>query len=270
MSYAADTSAEIDRLVWGIGGRMREKHGSRLQAMARDIDLDSIELLPLLAGFLLDGLLTDEVAALRLRYADPAVVTGRLNELEAKDLAEKQDGAWRASARLRPLLKAIRSEVADVAFEKWGGHDVNVSIVTEAARSLRDVINDRQIVAAAHAKVKAPIDRYALLEQRLVTLRYMRQQDHADAWLDRGLSAAEVVIVTGLWRGEEVDAPEGPLESLRKAELVRADAVELTEHGRTVRAAIEDDTNVRTQRSFDHMDEDMAARFQNGLRSLPA
>jgi len=270
MSYAADTSAEIDRLVWGIGGRLREKHGSRLQAMARDVDLESIELLPQLAGFLLDGLLTDEVAALRLRYADPEMVSDRLNELETKGLAEKESGAWRAMARLRPLLKAIRSEVADVGFEKWGGHDVNVSIVTEAARSLREVINERQIVAAAHAKVKAPIDRYALLEQRLVTLRYMRQQDHADAWLDRGLSAPEIDIVTALWRGEEVDVAEDPLESLRKAELVNADAVELTEHGHMVRAAIEDDTNVRTQRSFDHMDEDMAGRFLNGLRSLPA
>ena len=43
MSYAADTSAEIDRLVWGVNGRMREKHGTRLLAMARDVDLDSIE-----------------------------------------------------------------------------------------------------------------------------------------------------------------------------------------------------------------------------------
>jgi hypothetical protein len=270
MSYAADASAEIDRLVWGIGGRLGEKHGAPLQAMARDVELDSIELLPQFAGFLLDGLLTDEVATLRLRYADPGVVSGRLAELNSRGLAEKEAGAWRATARLRPLLKAIRSEVADVAFEKWGGHDVNVSIVTEAARSLREVINERQIVAAVHAKVKAPIDRYALLEQRLVTLRYMRQQDHADAWLDRGLSAPEIVILTALWRAEEVDAAEEPLESLRRAELVSADALELTAQGRTVRAAIEDDTNVRTQRSFDHMDEAVAARFLDGLRALPA
>jgi hypothetical protein len=270
MSYAADASAEIDRLVWGIGGRMREKHGSTLQAMARDVDLDSIDLLPHFAGFLLDGLLTNEVATLRLRYADPEMVTGRLHELETKGLAEKVGEAWQATARLRPLLKAIRSEVADVAFEKWGGHDVNVSIVTESARALREVIGEHQVVAAVHAKVKAPIDRYALLEQRLVTLRYMRQQDHADAWLDRGLSAPEVVILTALWRNEEVDPAEGPLDSLRQAGLVSEDTLELTDEGHKVRTAIEDDTNVRTQRSFDHMDSEAAARFLNGLRALPA
>ena len=113
------------------------------------------------------------------------------------------------------------------------------------------------------------IDRYALLEQRLVTLRYMRQQDHADAWLDRDLSAPEIVILTALWRNEEIDAADGPLESLREADYVKRDALELTDHGRTVRAAIEDDTNVRTQRSFDHLDSEAADRFINGLQALP-
>ena len=270
MGMAADASPEITRLVIGVNRRVAPDHGERLARMARDIGLDSLDLLPPFADFLLDGLLTPQIAQLRMRYAPAERITARLAELEEKGLVELRDGAYRSTDRLSPLLKAMRSSVADVASRLWSHNEVEISILTEAARQIRDEATDEQVVAAAHSRVREPLNRYSLLEHRLVTLRYMRQHDHAMAWIDRGLTAAEAAAMTALWRGEEVEVAESVAESLREhGYLKKSDPPELTSKGKKTRESIEDDTNQRSEQSFSALDSDVASRFLSALKALP-
>lgn len=271
MGMAAEASPEITRLVIGVNRRVAPAHGERLAAMARDRGLDSLDLLPPFADFLLDGLLTPQIAQLRMRYAPAARINARLTELEEKGLIELDRGAYRATERLSPLLKDMRSAVADVAAKLWEHNEVEISVLTEAARQIREQVTPEQVVAAAHKKVREPLDRYSLLEHRLVTLRYMRQHDHAMAWIDRNLTAGEAGAMTALWRGEEAEIDEGVAESLReKGFLKKSEPYELTSKGTKTREAIEDETNQRSDAGFAALDEDEAQRFLTALKAMPS
>lgn len=271
MGIAAEASPEITRLVIGVNRAVAPAHGERLTAMAHEIGLDSLDLLPPFADFLLDGLLTNHIAQLRMRYAPPERISERLTALKKAQLIESDAGRYRATPQLRPLLKAMRSAVADVAASLWNRHEIEISILTEGARQICQSVTPDQVVAAAHMKVREPLDRYSLLEHRLVTLRYMRQHDHAMAWIDRGLTAAEAATMTALWREEATEAGEENLAGLREHGYVKkSDPPQLTSKGINVRQAIEDDTNVRSEEGFAALDDETAGRFLAALTDLPS
>lgn len=271
MGMAAEASPEITRLVIGVNRRVAPEHGERLAAMAGQIGLDSLDLLPPFADFLLDGLLSEQTAKLRMRYVPPERITARLSELEEKGLIESIRGAYRTTDKLAPLLKAMRASVADVAQKLWSDNEVEVSVLTEGARLIRETVTPEHVVANVHKQVREPLDRYSLLEHRLVTLRYMRQHDHAMAWIERNLTAAEAAALTALWRGEKADIDDEVLASLREQGYVKkSDPSQLTSKGNNVRSAIEDDTNQRSERGFAALDDESAARFLEALKTLPA
>ncbi len=270
MGMAVEASPEITRLVIGVNRRVAPEHGERLAAMARDIGLDSLDLLPPFADFLLDGLLTAQIARLRMRYAPPDRISARLKELEEKELIVLEGGAYRSTDTLSPLLKSMRSAVADVASKLWERNEVEISILTECARIVRETVTPDQVVATAHNRVREPLDRYSLLEHRLVTLRYMRQQDHAQAWTDQNLTAAEAAVMTALWRDEDVEISDEVADSLRDAEyLKKSQPFELTKKGTKTRQAIEDATNELSEHGFAALDEEAAARFLAALKAMP-
>jgi len=271
MGIAEQAAPEIDRLVIGVNRRVGPEHGERLSALALDIGLESIELLPVFGDFLLDGLLSRQVALLRMTYRPQDLVRARLEELEEKGFIRQVNSGFEATEVLRPLLKAMRSALGAVARDLWVDHEVEVSVITEAARVLRDAITPDQIVAATYKRVREPLDRYSLLEQRLVNLRYMRQHDHIQAWTDRGLTAPEILMMTAISRGADTAADEETQQKLNEAGyLTKSDPPKLSAKGKKVRQAIEDDTNVRSQRSFDALDAESADRFLEALRALPA
>jgi hypothetical protein len=263
-------SQEITRLVLGVNGRVGRSHGSHLEDMASDIGLNSLKLLPHLGDFLLDGLLTRQIATLRMRYQPEEEVSSRLEELQEMDLIKLNPWGFVATDTLRPLLKALHSARADVARERWVNHEVEVSIITETCKAVLDNVTPEHIVAHTHNRVRKPLDRYSLLCQRLVTLRYMRQQDHAEAWSDRGLAAREITLMTALWRDEPTEIEEPPLFALREAgHILKTEPPRLSAKGKKLRQAIEDDTNKRTERTFEVLDESAMTRFLEALRSLP-
>lgn len=270
MGNAAIASREITRLVLGVNWRVARDHGGHLEAMASDIELGSLELLPHLGDFLLDGLLTRQIATLRMRYQPEETVSRRLAELEEMGLIKLNPWGFVAMDSLRPLLKALHSARADVARGLWVNHEVEVSIVTESCKVILDNVTPEHIVAHTHNRVRKPLDRYSLLCQRLVTLRYMRQQDHAEAWTERGLTADEIVVMTALWRDEPIETEEPPLDSLREAgHILKPDPPRLSTKGKELRQAIEDDTNARTEHTLEALDEANMARFLEALTRLP-
>ncbi|MFC2177351.1 hypothetical protein ACFLRH_02920, partial [Actinomycetota bacterium] len=266
MGNAATVSKDITRLVLGVNWRVGRDHGDHLEAMASDIGLKSLELLPHLGDFLLDGLLTRQIATLRLRYQPEAEVSHRLEELEEMGLIKLNPWGFVATDSLRPLLKALHTARADVARGLWVHHEVEVSIATETSKAILDNVTPEYIVAHTHNRVRKPLDRYSLLCQRLVTLRYMRQQDHANAWADRHLTAREIALMTALWREEPIEIGEPPLASLREAgHILKPEPPRLSAKGKKLRQAIEDATNALTDRTFGVLDEPTMTRLQEAL-----
>ena len=88
------------------------------------------------------------------------------------------------------------------------------------------------------------------------------------AWLEHGLTAAEMVILTSLWQAGRVAAP-GELGRLIELGLVASDPPRLTERGREVRESIEAETNRRAQQTFDRLDDQTAGEFLAALQRLP-
>ncbi len=269
MDVPRAAAVEIDRLVLAVNRAVGPRHGERLGAMAAEIGLDSLSLLPHFEDFLLGGTLTRDLAVTRMRYWPAETVLGRLDELEAKGLVQTTHTGIAAAPRLQPLLEALLAARADVAALTWSGHERDVATVTAAARRVAAAATPAHAVAVAHRDLPEPDDPHLRLEHLLFTLRYIRQHDHAAAWLDRGLTAPQIVVMTRLWTGEDVDAGDAALADLVAAGHAAPDPPRLTAAGLELREAIEADTNERAQQSFDVLDDAAAREFLAALRRLP-
>jgi helix-turn-helix protein len=257
-------ASEIDRLVLGVNQAIDE---TRLSEVAPDLVLDWIQLYQL-GDFMAAGVLTEEIATLRARYRPPDAVLGRLHDLEQQGLVERRGPALAATDKLRPLIETITDARADAARTTWHGHEADVDQASQTAHELGALVSDDHIVAAAYHTLPAPEDQYLRLHSRLVTLRYARQHDHAEAWLAEGLSAPEIVVMTGLWNGEDVASGEA-LAQLVARGLASNDPPALTDTGRRMRSEIEADTNERAQVIFSALGQNETAEFLTVLRRLP-
>ena len=263
-SWAADVAPEVDRLVLAVNNAVDQ---SRLSAAAGDHVLDWM-LLNGLGDFMVAGVLTEEIAALRSRYRPRDVVLSRLHELEQQELVERDGPALAATQELRPLIESMMDARADAAATMWRGHEDDVEQASRTAQALGELASDDHAVAVVHRALPAPENPYLRLHCRLVTLRYVRQHDHAEAWIAQGLTAAEIVVMTGLWNGEDV-ASDDVLEQLVARGLASHDPSALTDAGQRMRAEIEADTNERSQEIFTALGENETAEFLAVLRRLP-
>ena len=112
MGIARDAAPEIDRLVlpvWNLGS---ERSG-QLAELARERGLESLELLPHFADFLLAGALTSELATLRLRYRPPSRVLARLDERTAMHFISQGENVLAAGPNLRSLLEGLLAARAE-------------------------------------------------------------------------------------------------------------------------------------------------------------
>lgn len=268
MGIAREAAPEIDRLVLSVRNLGPERT-ARLAELAREQGLETMELLPHFADFLLAGVLTKELATLRMRYWPPSRVLGRLDELKAKHLIIQGESGLSATSAMRPLLEALLAAQAEKAAELWRDHDEDVATATEIAGEIRDAATVDHVVAVVHRGLPEPTDAFHRLEHRLLTLRYIRQHDHAEAWLARGLTAPGMVLMTELWQTSHLSEPDDGLARLVELGFVEADPLRLTVTGREVREAIEAETNERAQQSFDGLDGPSATRFMAALRRLP-
>ena len=170
---------------------------------------------------------------------------------------------------MRPLLKGLLAARAEKAAEMWGDHDEDVATAMEGAEKISHAASVDHVVAVVHLKLPEPADPYHRLGHRLLTLRYIRQHDHAEAWLARDLTAPEMVLMTQLWHTNQVEEPNDDPARLVELGLVEADLLRLTVTGREVREAIETETDERAQHAFDVLDGTAGTRFLAALRRLP-
>lgn len=269
MGIAPDAAPETDRLVLSVNRGVYSSHGARLLALAKVRGLNSLELLPHFGDFLLAGTLTRELAVLRMRYWLPEGVLGRLDDLERKQLIHQRGSRLAATPSMRPLLEALRAAQADVAAQAWGDHNTDVGTATGVAGDVIVAASDDHVVAVAHRALPEPSDPYLLLHYRLTTLRYIRQHDHAMAWLARDLTAPAMVVMTELWHDGHVEAQSDGLTQLIQLGLATVGHPTLTPAGRDLRDAIEADTDRRTQETFNALDDQAANAFLDALKRLP-
>ncbi len=171
---------------------------------------------------------------------------------------------------MAPLLDAIAEAQASVVSSAWGPHPELMATVSDHAARVGAAAPADHLVAVAHRQIAEPEDPAPRLLRRLTTLRYLRQHDHAAAWLGRHLTATEMPVFTALWHDETVEDDRPGLASLVDRGYAEADPVRLTARGRRVREAIEDDTNAFAQRSFDVLGDEAGAELVDGLRRLPS
>lgn len=269
METAREAAPEIDRLVLSVNGRMGRLHGERLLEVAREGGLDSLELLPHLGDFLLAGALTRELATVRMRYMPREKVEARLDELEGKELIARRNSALAATPALRPVLEAVRQAQGEVARQTWSGHADQVATLTPLVRRVAEAASDDHLVAVVHRNLPEPSDPYLALHTRLVTLRYVRQHDHAAAWAAHGLTPPDMVAMTRLWHEEPLESSDEALARLVTLGYARDDPPRLTPTGAELREDIEADTNRRAQETFDVLDREAAGTLLVGLRRLP-
>jgi hypothetical protein len=255
---------EIDRLVLAVNDAV---DSARLSAAAGDRIVDWM-VVNQLGDFLAAGALTQQIATSRSPYRPREVVRARIHGLVEQGLVEHRGKALAATDELRPLISAFMDARAEAAATMWRGHEDDVEHASRTAEELRALASDDHIVAAAHRTLPAPEDPYLRLHSRLVTLRYVRQHDHVEAWVARGLSAAGAVAMTALWQGETVD-PSVALDELVSSGIATDDPPALTDAGRRMRTEIEADTNARAQVLFTALGEHETTEFLAVLRRLP-
>lgn len=263
-TLAAVAAVEADRLVLGVG---RARDRDRVARLAAEVELEDWHLLGHWWDFLLAGNLTRELAGLRSRYWPTEDVHDMLDRLLAAGLVRDHAGGLQATDRLAPVLHAIGDESGRVARNAWAGHDDLVDVVAAGAARMIAVAQADAQVAAVHRSIPLPDDRHLALYCRLVTLRYIRQHDHAAAWAAHDLTAEQMRVYTALWEGERVAE-----DAIGRAELEGRGLVApgdgLTEAGQALRDRIERETLQRSARTYNAL-ENGGRDYLDAIRRLP-
>jgi hypothetical protein len=264
-SFSARMATEIDRLVLGINRQVGPRHGRVLGAIAAEAGLDSLKLIPHFADFWLSGPLKRRIAEARLPYAPLGSVGARLDVFVHLGLVTESGAGLEATARFRPLLVAALAAREDVVARTW--IDETWEEIDRPIDAVVDAISDSHIVAAAHRNLEPAQNPALRLYDRLVTLRCARQHDHVEAWKAAGMTAAEMELLTALWRQETPPDEPAAMGQLEVRGLV-ADGG-LTERGRSVREQIEADTNRRAWSTWSVLDSAERSALLEVLTRLP-
>ncbi len=263
--FPARIAPQIDRLVLGINRQVGPRHGRVLDAIVTELGLDSLKLIPHFADFLLAGPLPLRIAEARLPYAAPQTVRDRFEGFVELGLVIESADAFEATARFRPLLVALVAAREDVVDRTWT--TVPVETIEGLIAGVIGAIPESYPVAVAHRGLTPSSWPAARLFDRLVTLRYVRQQDHVEAWRQAGLTAGEMTVLTPLWLQEMTPDEPDAFARLETRGLVAAG--ELTGMGRSVRDQIEIDTNRRAASTWSVLEGDDRDRLIELLSQMP-
>ena len=206
---AARVAPEVDRLVLAVNRSVGPKHGRVLMAIARELGLDSLKLIPHYADFWMDGPLAADIAVARLPYAPDGSVLSRLDRFVSMGLLAETPVGFEPTQRLRPLLIASIAAREDVVLSTWTGFDDTISDIEPLVARVIGAVTESYPVAAAHRALSPASEPSVRLYTQLVTMRYIRQHDHVEAWRTHGMTPAGMTVLTALWHDETVpdDAP---------------------------------------------------------------
>jgi Helix-turn-helix family len=267
MDVVAQIAPEVDRLVWAIGPTVLDSDRERLRASTESLGLESLGYVPNFAEFFLGRGITTELIKERQRYVDPLEVDAWIGALDNAGAIESSGGWWSATTAGEPLFCLIKEVQTGAAHRLWGAHGSEIEAVNDAAGLVVESASDDHSVATVYRELALPTEPSMAMLRRLVNLRYLRQHDHAVAWTETGLAAAQMVALTELWHGGVTDDSDA-LTSLVEAGLATADQT-LTPDGQTMRDEIEAETNRRNAEDFAVLGDEGMAQFLDNLKALP-
>jgi hypothetical protein len=267
-SLAARLAPKVDRLVLGVNRAVGPRHGHVLMAVARELGLDSLKLIPHFVDFWLNGSLPANVAVARLPYAPDGAVLARIERFVSDGLLSETPSGFEPSSRFRPLLAASLAAREETVLAMWTGFDQTIADVGPLVDRVIQAVPESHTVAVAHRALTHAPDPFLRTYDRLVTMRFIRQHDHVEAWRGRGMTAAGMTALTALWHGDPVPDEASGLTHLEENGLALAGLI--TEAGRRLRDEIEADTNARGARAFSVLDQSEAHRLLELLTHLPS
>ena len=261
---AKNAAPDIDRLVFAVHRNARRHAGDRLPGLMQAVCIDELGPINALDDLLMAGGLTRSKAALRVRYMIKTV-DAFLDECVKAGSLVLQDGRFIVSGDLAEALRYLHECRATGASELWGTRADVVEELTADAVKVLAAAGDSPLLAAYH---DVPLDdrRDIRLFELLTRLRYLRNDAHAAAWSAAGMTASDMVELTPIWHGSDPRGDQETLTALERRGLISAGA--LTEQGRSIRQAIEDETNRLSQPAFASLG-DRAGRFAEMLATLP-
>lgn len=262
---AMRAAPEIDRLVFAVHRHARHLVASDLPAALEAAGMESPGALNNVGELVRAGRLTREAAALRYRYWPIEERDGFLDESVAAGRLIESNGRLTGSDAVMALIDVLEGARAAAAAALWAGHRPEVEELTGMCADVLAASGKSPLLDAfAAVPLPEPAEHrlFALFER----LRYLRNDAHAAAWTSAGLTAADMVELTPIWNGKDPRGDVAALASLEERGLVSGGR--LTEVGRSIREAIEDDTNRRAQPAFDVLG-DRAGRFLELLEALP-
>ena len=268
MELVALIAPEVDRLVLAANARVMQEHGERILEVGRPHGLDRLDLIGQLAPFMAAGSLTRDLGATRMRYFPTERVIARIDELERAGLLEARNDSLLAGPGLAAVLDTAADALRQVTTGLWHQEPEAVEQASSIADRLSAAATPDHVVAAVHREVPEPAEPGPRLHQRLVTLRFVRQHDHAEAWSALGLTPAEMVVLTDLWHGKGVGSSI-VMDGLVSRGYVDTDPMRLTDEGRSIRRRIEAETNRRNAETFSILSAVETEAFLAALRKLP-
>lgn len=258
-------ASQIDRLVLDVNRQVGPRHGRVLTAVAHELGLDSLKLIPHFADFWLDGPLEPEVAEARLPYAPAGTVVARLAAFSELGLVTDTAFGFEATPRFRPLLAAAVAAREDVVVRTWT--TLPTAEIDQLIGRVIEAVSELYVVAAAHRGLTPASNPMLRMYDRLVTLRYVRQHDHVEAWRAADMRSEEMKVLSPLWYGEP--PPDDPVawEELERRGLL-TDGM-LNPRGRRLRERIEADTNRRAAVTWSMLDGEERERLIEALAQMP-
>ncbi len=261
--FVAEIAPQVDRLVWTVNGVTGLSGSYRPAFDAAGIGHVDFSSLGNLVPVLQAGPLPESTFLLRYRYRDPDVVREMIGDLVNAGCLDGGPEGYAATARLQTVMTAIRAGVAATAADLWADHAEAIDVLSGLVRRVLDAAPAGELFAA-YRHVPEPEEPRARLHQRLAILRLVRNEAHALAWASRGLTAADMVMLTALWNGDEVppgelwSGPEGLVSNER-----------LTDRGEALREEIEADTNARNEPAFSGLSPTARTEFLGAVTQLP-
>ena len=274
MGWVGDVAAEIDRLVVSgfedAGRRVAEGFGFANAHPGLLVGVGSA---------LATGPTPVSALAATYPYLPQHLFDALVENNRDEGVISIDDGVMSLTAAGRVEADRVVACFIAAADEMWAGRDLaqledSSAAVVGHARSLA-VLFDPSAFAVQGALTDQPTQA-ARVFRNLAAARYWRADAHRAAWTDAGLSVQEAHALIRLWdldrgvvrigQGEERPGRTG-VSGLTAKGLAAGETI--SDAGRTLRIAIEADTDARTEPIYARLDDAARAPFLAALRQLP-
>ncbi len=254
---------EIDRLVWAVADRVRDRHRSGELPGLDILSVPALSRTLNLVQYVYPDIGEDLIRR-RYVYASDEQMAQYFEEIVDLGLFERVGGRLRPTTNLPPILAAFDEAILESSRTHWQDHPEVVESLVPLARRVLEACPEPDVLMTRALNGPEADDRCQLVYQRLAALRLMRNEAHVRAWRAQGLGPREVEVLTSAWAGSKTQGSAEPTTLMIERGL--ADDGVVAAAGLELRQEIEDETNAGVAPAFASVDQEL---FLDELRRLP-